>query len=331
MAREKDTRVTDDSPHAVAGVSMQSDRSPRLYLAGDGELWMIDLEGRMRRVELPELSSGDAPYRIVRRGDRLVAWGYDTYLLDPKLKASPTVIVRDSWFFIPSAREDRVWIAFVDPESGDSRRIKAVREVTVDGEVTVPDAHPPGGSWPERAVEDGLVLFSDGDWVVWDPRSDTVKFRLDAENIGPTHGNVLAWCDRSCGSVHFTDVATGSQNDVYPTDGFGAFDVASAAFSPDGRTLAVPVRSKADVGEFDQSVELQLALVDVASGTANVVQGSRVTSGYNFVEWASSGEYVFFAGGRTTEDRTIISYRVGDETARQLPVNVGAFYGVAAI
>src|ERR671918_1048119 len=53
-----------------------SGESPRLFLAGDGELWAVDVsEERVQHVELTELSPGDPPHRIVRRGDRLALWG----------------------------------------------------------------------------------------------------------------------------------------------------------------------------------------------------------------------------------------------------------------
>src|SRR4029453_3373227 len=48
-----------------------------LFLAGDGEAWVVDPDQEtVRHVAMPELPPGDAPYRVVRRDDELVAWAY---------------------------------------------------------------------------------------------------------------------------------------------------------------------------------------------------------------------------------------------------------------
>src|SRR5438552_4602217 len=70
------------SPHRARHVAETP--SPRLFLAGDGELWVVDVAAeRVRHVKLPQLAPGDPPDRIVRRGNRFVLWGYDTYVLKP--------------------------------------------------------------------------------------------------------------------------------------------------------------------------------------------------------------------------------------------------------
>src|ERR671919_2695690 len=77
-----------------------SGESPRLFLAGDGELWAVDVsEERVQHVELPELSPGDPPHRIVRRGDRLIPWACTTVALDPGRDAGAGFCPRGTWFF----------------------------------------------------------------------------------------------------------------------------------------------------------------------------------------------------------------------------------------
>jgi hypothetical protein len=59
-----------DSPEAAGDASVPT---PRLYLAGDQELWIVDVAtDRARHVRLPQLAPGDPPYRILRRGRPLV-------------------------------------------------------------------------------------------------------------------------------------------------------------------------------------------------------------------------------------------------------------------
>jgi hypothetical protein len=62
----------------------------RLVLAGDQELWVVDVAGgTVRHRRLPQLSPWDPPYRIVRRGDKLVLWSYQTLTLDPNSATTP--------------------------------------------------------------------------------------------------------------------------------------------------------------------------------------------------------------------------------------------------
>jgi hypothetical protein len=203
---------------------------------------VVDVGARTsERLEFPQLRPGDPPYRIVRRANRLVLYGGDTYALDLDLR-SPEKLGQ-SWFFIPSSKPDRVWLARLDPESPETvRALESVREVTVEGRVTVPEVVPLGGRWPVGAVDDALVFESKpGGLEAWDPRTGEVTRRLPGAAMGTTHGAPLAWCDASYETLHVTDVLTGEARAIAPPEGFVAFDCWSGAFSPDSTLLAVPV------------------------------------------------------------------------------------------
>ena len=73
------------------------------------------------------------------------------------------VLVRDSLFFVPSSAPDRVWVGIVEG-SQDDGRLTAVREVAIDGRVTVPDTRPPDGAWPVAAVDGNLVFQERASW-----------------------------------------------------------------------------------------------------------------------------------------------------------------------
>jgi hypothetical protein len=302
---------------------------PRLVLAGDQELWVVDVAGgTVRHRDLAQLSPGDPPYRMVRRGDKLVLWSYQTLTLDPSSAiAQPSVLVRDSWIFIPSAVPDRIWVGILDPTSPETeRRLKAVREVAVDGRVTVADVRPPGGRWPVAATAGALVFQSQGSGQVgdqlelWDPRTGKVLRRLSGDYPVASYGDLLAWCRRSCVRLQVTNVATGQQVQVRPPAGAAGFAPEKGVFSPDGKLLAVPVRT---------GPTLQLALVDVDTGTATRITGAAVQQDAVFVDWSASGDTVFLAGGRPGNQR-IFEYRLGTAGARRLPVEVGDFFGMAA-
>jgi Tol biopolymer transport system component len=114
-------------------------------------------------------------------------------------------------------------------------------------------------------------------------------------------------------------VATGEEVEVRPPAGATAF-WAQGVFSPDGRLLAVPVRTGST---------WQLALVDVGAGTATRITGAAVQQDSVIVDWSAAGETVFLAGGRRG-DQKIFAYRLGTASARRLPVEVGDFFGMAA-
>jgi hypothetical protein len=329
LAVRSQQRLPAPPPAATSG-PVSGPAEARLFLAGDQELWVVDVAGgSLRHRSLPQLSPGDPPYRIVRRGDKLVLWSYQTLTLDPSSTAvQPRTLVRDSWMFIPSAAPDRIWVGILDPTSPETeRRLKAVREVAVDGRVTVADVRPPQGRWPVAATSSALAFQSHGSGQgggdqleLWSPRTGKVLRRLPGEYPVASHGDLLAWCRQPCARIHVTNVATGEDVEVRPPAGATGFAPEQGVFSPDGKLIAVPVRTGPD---------WQLAVVDVGAGTATRITGAAVQEDYVFVDWSASGETVFIAGGRRGDQR-IFEYRLGTASARRLPVKVGDFYGMAA-
>jgi hypothetical protein len=306
----------------------------RLFLAGDGELWVVDVAGAsVRHRRLPQLSPGDPPYRIVRRGDKLVLWSYQTLTLDPSSTAAqPRTLVRDSWFFIPSAAPDRIWVGIPDPNSpATERRLAAVREVAVDGRVTVRDVRPPEGRRPVAATSSGLVFQSPGGGPgrleLWNPLTGKVFRRLPGDYPVASHGDLLAWCRQPCERLHVTNVTTGKEIQVRSPAGTFGFEGYSGVFSPDGKLIAVPVRS--GPRRATQDPRWQLALVDVGAGTATLVKGATA-HGYVFLDWSPSAKTVFMSSGDRFKERKIVEYRFGAASARRLPVKVGDFFGMAA-
>jgi hypothetical protein len=298
---------------------------PRLFLAGDGELWVVDVENeRARHVVLPQLGPGDPPHRVVRRDGRLVLFGADTYVAGPVVDGLRP-LADDSAFFFPSVHDDRVWIAFFDPESPETERaLRAVREVGVDGRITVPDTRPPGGRWPLGAVTSGLLIAGrEGAVVVWNPSTREVVRRLPPAAYGPTSGNAVVSCREPCGALDVTDAGTGETRTV-PTPGY-LLEPWEGRFSPDGDVLALPVRETAE------ATTRQLALVNTVNGRVTLVEGSRVAPDYTLVAWSQSGDHVFITGGARGGKRTIIAYRLGDGRARTIDVEVGDFYDAAAL
>jgi hypothetical protein len=316
------------SDRRIEAVSLGSGDKPTglLFLrhVREQSITRIDLAGgESTTVSLPQLAPGDPPFHLVRTGGRLVFYGGShTYALDLDLQGPP-LDLGESWYFVPSGREGRVWLIGLDLESPETvRDLKAVREVTVDGDVTVSESGRPPSRGPTivAAVTDGLLFQEDDELRLWDPRTGEVTMRLPGPFPADTHGNLVAWCRQGCPKLHVTDVATGKDLAVSPEDSFRFEETYDGAFSPDGALLALPVVTSP--GTHLEGHRHQVGIVDVRTGTARLVEGSDLADDYPAMAWSPSGEWLFFGAGAGT----IMAYRMGSEKASVLPVRAPASF-----
>ena len=253
----------------------------------------IDLAtGELTTVSFPELAPGDPPYSMVRAGEKLVVYGGGrTYALDPELDSRPRDL-GESWYFVPSATTGRVWLMTLDPESPETvRDLAAVREVSVDGRLTLGASSRPPSRGPSilAAVENGL-LYQQGDGLsLWNPATGEVTRRLDGPVPIATHGNLVAWCAAECPELHVTNMATGEDAVVRPEASFAFAETYDGAFSPDGSLLAVPVLTSDD-GH-------RVAVVDVRQAAGRVVPRSELSSDYPALAWTPSGDWLLWSAG----------------------------------
>ena len=300
-----------------------------LFLAGMGEMWEVDVaSGSVEHVRLPELGAGDPPHLIAAVGDRLALWNYDVTTVPMKdPSAPPQTLARDAWIFIPAANPDRLWVGFLDPDSPATERgLGELREIDSRGDVVTRGVTPPDGAWPYAEVG-GALLFQAPKPTLWDPVSGRTLRTWDWDQIGdmgPVSRNLLASDIYKTGELVLTDVTTGQQQRIAPPRGMALLGY-DGTFSPDGGTLALPVKQAGD-----PEADLDLALVDVKTGGIELVPGSRVPTGYVFTAWSSDGDAVFMTGGERFHPRVLVSYRLGDERANTLDVDVGDFYDIAA-
>jgi hypothetical protein len=291
-------------------------------------LTIVDVDAGVSWVaRRPRLMPGDPPFPLIRRGDRLVYYGPGGAMsIDLNLLQRPKRL--GGYYFIPSARPNRVWLAIPD-RSGPyaNNGLEAVREVTAGGAVTQPDVRPPHLSEPLVAFRAGLGIDSLRGFGIdiWSPRTGLTSTNLRTA-IAVAYGNLLVRGNDSGHHIHLTDVVSGMDRTVSPPRAYPSFDSRSAQFSPDGRLLAVPVAQQPAI-----YAGRALALIDVATGRLRVVPGSRVSSGDGFVTWASDSRSVFMSRGESRGFvRQIVVYRLGDRVARRIPVKVGTFLGMAA-
>jgi hypothetical protein len=303
-----------------------------LFLAGDGEMWVVDVADEdARQLAIRRLAPGDPPHRIAVRGDRLVFWGYDTLttpVADPSRELE--TLAKDSWIWIPSDDPEAVWVGFLDNKRPNrARRLAELREIDADGTVLTRGVEPPDGSWPHVAMTAGLIFESPGRGVyLMDPDTGSVIRSFPHREIGdkgPAQGSVLASSTHDGRQMILTDFATGEQRPLAAPNGF-AFEGWSAEFAPDGELLGVPMYP-ADRGD---GAPRRLALVSLADGEVSIVPGSEVAAGYVMVAWSASGAQVFMTGGERFNERVITAYDLGTESARRLDIDIGDFYDFAA-
>ncbi|MBW3664984.1 MAG: hypothetical protein KY469_17960 [Actinobacteria bacterium] len=272
---------------------------PILTSLEEGTVRIIDVDARReRRLEVPEVSPGDALFRLEPVAGRLVFWGGDiTYALDPD-DGRVSELGR-ALQFVPAAEAGRVWLL------GGTWEAPTIRQVELEGNVTVPEVPMSGGL---AGAVDGAVI-REGVVDVWDPVTDEVIADLGPAWVIATHGSRVAACTPpACRAVRIRDVATGDQTVVEPDATLREFHGSRGRFSPDGRRLAVGV----------VTVEgSMVALLDDAGGIDPV--GPYGGGG---VGWSPTGVLVF----RMPDGRLGVHLPSG---LRVVPIDLGESFGFA--
>jgi|GEM_PF-1992583 len=311
----------------------------RVYFSTDQHLTVVEVDARtVVSHQMPELAPGDPPYRLVRRGDRLVFYGKTSvgpalYGLDPSMALSPTLIADDAWFFVPAAAEDRVWIAVLDLSSPDTvRGLESLREITVDGAVTTRDVPPPDGRWPVAALTEGLVFQNEQDLGIWDPDGQAFVATLPGVFPVASMGNRMISCAIACGELNLIDLESETQRVVDLPLGVVSINGYGGAFSPNGRYAAAV--GLVTYGPITRDTRAVIVLVDFEEGTASVVPGAISANpfGYPQVAWNVEGDWLFMGPANAHENSAdLLAFQPGDSTAYRVPVVIDTVYhGMAA-
>lgn len=303
LGREDDSLPPVQSPTESASPTPNSQAGAEDLVVGSIEeiqgstvvgiaLRAIDLEtGESRKLDVSDFAPGDAQFALIRTGTGFVfRCGSGACALDDDLEGGSRTL-GDAWCFAPSATEGNVWLAFLDPDSPDTvRSMDSVREVSLDGEVSVDSVLPPD-RWhcPVGAVNQGVLFQDDDGLVVWDAEAREVVSRLPSPFLAETHGDLVAWCEQNCrGGLHVTDIRSGEDIVIEADDPFRFQETYDGAFSPDGSLLALPVAT--DNSEHPR----QVAVVDVQARTARLIEGVQIRGS---MAWASSGDRLFIVVG----------------------------------
>ncbi|MGH2963987.1 MAG: hypothetical protein ACRDMH_01215 [Solirubrobacterales bacterium] len=304
---------------------------------------LVALNTRTRRARtLPIMvGCGDANVCLLPIGGKLVIASGNTAVYDPQRPGQPRVRkIGNAWTIVPSASDERVWLAIRDRRKRSratwpALKLRAVREKTVDGHLTqsASAAHDwwPGGAghFPEAAVKKGLVFGTRGSLRIWSPRTQAATLRLPGRYpfaVG-AHGDLLAWCTAGCPRLRITNTRTDRTRFVKPPTGYSLqpYEYEESGFSPKGSLLAVPAIPDREAGNPD-SARWSIALVNVREGTARIVHGSRLDT-YQVMAWLPSGKRLFFSagGGR------IMAYRPGARRATNFARLHGTIFHMAAL
>ncbi|MEX1133402.1 MAG: hypothetical protein WED83_01000 [Acidimicrobiia bacterium] len=330
-----------DQTSSTTGTTLESSSLPLLteqtgsfvYLTTDQTLTVVDVDSAVVTVHgMSELAPGDPPYRIVSRGDRLVFYGQTqtdpaVYVLDPSEPLTP-VLIAEAWFFVPSAEEDRVWLALNHDNAGP---LESVREVTADGTVVTAEVPISHAGWLVGALTAGLLIQGDSSLDVWDPNTQALVDHLPDPFPVATWHNRVATCAGSCSQLELFDLDTETHVVVDAPTGSMSFDGYGGAFSPDGRYVAVTTYS--NEAPITADTPVAVTLIDFESGTADaakIIPGSQQgQQSYPMVAWSLDSEWVFFYNWSAGTGH-LVAYRPGDQSAYTVAVDLdGLYYGIA--
>lgn len=223
------------------------------------------------------------------------------------------VEVADS--LVPSDRPGHVWL-FRQQEH------KLVgREVNADGQETGRRFVLPALLSPTMVpVDGGLVVQTLGSLTLYEP--DTGATRAIGHGIALAgSGDTLARlsCEALRCGLRLTDLRTGDDVAVSPSDTASAPVAQAAAFSPDGRWLAVVVRTLTGVTD-------RMAVIDVADGEVVAVHATVMGPGKLFA-FSPDSRWLFLIDGRD-----VVAHRLGTgETVTLERLHPGGAVALAAV
>lgn len=282
----------------------------------DGSATFVDVDRReVTDRELPELATGDPPYRLIA-GDRLVLWGGQrTYAMDPDPDAEPEPIVDEttSSVFVPAGVPDRFWIRLGTTDGSPA----PISQVAVDGQVLLGPTESPAGNLV-AGLRDTVVLQRDGELLVWDPQTDQVAERIPGVFPMGSDGDRFAWCDQGCRQLSITDPVAGTTRLLARVPDGATFSGYGGQLSPDGRFLAAPLC-------VDGGRRCGLAVLDLHDDRATIVADGWVSSTAR-PAWSPDSHRVFVV----LEDDRLATYRPGTPDATIVQIDgIAATYGVA--
>jgi hypothetical protein len=223
-----------------------------------------------------------------------------------------------------------LWLTSYPPDADLSTAAGTTREVSIAGAPLGPQLTLPAGYLIEQATDRGLLLAPVAPragtvaYQLWDPAASRASRTFDAVVAAST--TQIAWappCAARC-RVQVLDLVSGRQVTVELPAGRSP---ASAAFSPDGRFLAVEASFSTESDDGGQAVQLEL--VSIPSGHQMTVPGTWLSSDALIsFGWPASSDSLVAELGFTTKVQ-LMSWRPG--AARLAIAVLGPAHGTASL
>lgn len=300
-----------DSPPVPSTTVAAEPAGYRLLTRVGSSLVEVSATGEQRAVaELPAVSGVDP--QLTARGDRLAATYLGrTFLLDTSAWGPPTEL--GSYLNLGVALDDTGYWAADQPEPGAGGDAP-VRWRRYDWL-----GRPTGGVTPALAYPLALGAL-DGGLAVWEKATARIVVSTGAgvTDLGSAvpaaaRGHLVAFATNS-GEVRLHDVSTGTTRSIALGAGMKVDTAASAAFSGDGRYLALLVSD-------ERAVDAAIVLVDLMDDTARVVLTDA-----RIVDWSVDSRTALFARGDT-----VLAYDVATGGITEIPLPAGASPGIVVL
>jgi hypothetical protein len=277
-------------PSGISGPTLPWDASLRLPVTGAQPFWFWPATGRTERIRgLPRDRYG---YQFIRAGG---GWavragsGTNQGCGNCAGPAQPVYFLPNGAGGVteaglaggvaPGAAAGTLWLTSYPAAADLSTAAGLAREVSVTGAAAGPPVRLPAGYVIDQATDRGLLLTPAAQgpgattYELWNPATARAGRRF--AGVVAASANEVAWappCAPGC-RVQVLDLGTGRQTTVALP---GVSSAASAAFSPDGRLLALEV-SFYNGGDGGQ-LATQLDVASPASGRVTMVPGTWVSS-----------------------------------------------------
>jgi hypothetical protein len=190
-------------------------------------------------------------------------------------RASSVTFVGTASQVAPGATAGLLWLTTFPPNARPRTAAGTAREVTSTGALAAQPLRLPAGYQIDQATSRGLLLerlAAPTRYLLWSPSGARRAFT----DVIAASGSTIAWvpqCVVTC-VVHVLSLATGHQAVITPPPNSPVVD---AAFSPDGRYLALGVGYGFGPLSGEQRVRLEVATV--ATGYVQVVPDAWMNSG----------------------------------------------------
>jgi hypothetical protein len=276
-------------PDGITGRVLSWPGGLRLPAAGQQPAWFWPATGRVAPIGgLPRQPAGYQLVRVmggwaVQAGPAVLAGcglcagpRRAVYFLADRGQTVTEVGLADA---VAPGAAGALWLTSYPSDAQPRTAAGLAREVSITGRPLGPQVRLPAGYQVEQGTDRGLLLapvVQDSGTMpdtLWDPAAPQPSGSFAA--VIAASATEIAWappCAARCG-VRVLNLATGRQVSVELPE---ASSAASAAFSPDGRFLAVQV-SVSDHSD-DGELAVQLEVASMASGRLTAVPQTQVSS-----------------------------------------------------